>query len=376
MIKRRILAVVMAACASLEGQADDFSDRIDTLFNNLIAEDEPGCSVGVIESGQLIYQAGYGLANMENQVPMTGHNVHRMASVSKQFTAMAVHLLADEGKIDLDADIRTYLPGLRDYSETVTVNAMLGHVSGMVNDSGDDYEFWTSTTGGDELVLESAFGGPFLFNQNFSIDEYFRYIQKLPLRYSPNEKFHYSNIAYFLLAMLVEEVSGQSLRDYADRKIFKPLGMSNTMFLDSPRPIIDGRVTGYNMIGRDYVRDDANVYTVGAGGLYTTVNDMLKWDRHFYQPQLGFDPESLIRQFNQPNSALKKYGRLYANGQMVTERHGESVYLHHGGFFGTRTYYGRYSDADFSIMVFCNDASRNAGDYAKAIEQYYFYPNN
>ena len=376
MIKRRILAVVMAACASLEGHADEFNDRIDAIFHNLIAENEPGCSVGVIESGQLVHQAGYGLANVELQVPMTGHNVHRMASVSKQFTAMAVHLLADEGKIDLDADIRTYLPDLRDYDETVTVNAMLGHVSGMANDSGDDYEFWTSTTGGDELVLESAYGGPFNYNQNYSIDEYFRYIQKLPLRFSPNEKFHYSNIAYFLMSMLVQEVSGQSLRDYAERKIFQPLGMSDTMFVDSSRPIIEGRVTGYDMIGRNYVRDDVNVYRVGAGGLYTTVDDMLKWDRHFYQPQLGRDPEALIRKFNQPNSAIKKYGRLYANGQQVTERHNQTAYMHSGLIYGTSTYYERYPDSEFSIMVFCNDVSRRPIDYAKAIEQMYFYPNN
>jgi len=375
-MKRRILAVVMAACASLEGQADDFNDRVDAIFNNLIAEDEPGCSVGVIESGQLIHQAGYGMANMELQVPMTGYNVHRMASVSKQFTAMAVHLLADEGKIDLDADIRTYLPSLRDYGETVTVNAMLGHVSGMVNDSEDDYEFWTSTSGGDELVRKSVYGGPFNFNQNYSIDEYFRYIQKLPLRYSPNKKFHYSNIAYFLLAMLVEEVSGQSLRDYADRMIFEPLGMTNTMFVDSPRPIIDGRVTGYDMIGRDYVRDDVNFNLVGAGGLYTTVDDMLIWDRHFYQPQLGRDPEALIRTFNQPNSTIKRYGRLYANGQQVTERHKQTAYLHSGLFYGTTTYYERYPDSEFSIMVFCNDVSRRPIDYAKAIEQIYFYPDS
>lgn len=374
-MKRRLLATVLAACASLEGHADDINDRIDVIFNNLIAENEPGCSVGVVESGQLIHQAGYGLANLELQVPMTGHNGHRMASVSKQFTAMAVHLLADDGKIDLDADIRTYLPSLRDYGETVTVNAMLGHVSGMVNDTGDDYEFWTSTPGGDELVLASAFGGPFIFNQNVSIDEYFRYVQKLPLRYSPGEKFHYSNVAYFLLAMLVEEVSGQSLRDYADRKIFEPLGMSNTMFVDTPRLIIEDRVTGYDRIDQSYVRDEAHVFTVGAGGLYSTVDDMLKWDRHFYQPQLGRDPEALIEGFNQPNSALEKYGHLYANGQDVTDRLNQSVYSHNGRFHGTRTFYERYPKSEFSIMVFCNDASRDAGGYAKAIERIYFYPN-
>jgi len=239
-----------------------------------------------------------------------------------------------------------------------------------------DYEHFISRPGGEELALTTAIGSPYRFeNEGYiSIEDFYSYVQKVPLRYPPNQQYHYSNIAYFLLSMLVEEVSGQSLSNYADRKIFQPLGMANTVFLDSPLPVIENRASGYDMLGRRYVRDESSSYWVGDSRLHTTIDDLHKWDRHFYEPQLGSDPEALIQAFNKPNSSLENYGRLYANGQVVTERHDQTVYYHSGSSAGTSTYYERYPESEFSTIILCNDAGRAPIDYAKFIAQYYFYP--
>jgi CubicO group peptidase (beta-lactamase class C family) len=286
MIKKSLIAATMVALSGLGVQADTFNERVDTIFQNLIADDEPGCSVGVVESGHWMFHKSYGLASMEFDVPMTTNSVHNLASVSKQFTAMAVHLLADEGKIDLNEDISTYLPGLKDYGERVTINAMLGHVSGMANFT--DYDYLVSQPGGEALTLTTAIGGPYRFEDEeyISTEDLYAFIKRLPLRYSPNERFHYSNVAYFLLSMLVEEVSGQSLADYSELKIFQPLGMTDTLFVDSPLPVIDNLATGYDKLRGRYVRQDGNYYWVGDSRLHTTLNDLLIWDRHFYNPRL------------------------------------------------------------------------------------------
>lgn len=374
MFRQNLLAAAVSALGCLYAQADSFSERVDTTFQYIIEDNEPGCSVGVIESGEWIFQAAYGLASLELQVPMTTQNVHNLASVSKQFTAMAVHLLADEGKIDLNEDIRTYLPALMDYGEPVTINAMLGHVSGMANYS--DYEYWISQPGGDALELTSVVGGPFRFYDGdyLSISDLYGYLQDVPLRYSPNEQFHYSNITYFLFSMLVEEVTGQTLAEYAHQNIFQPLGMSDTVLLDSPSPVVDNRATGYDKVRERYVRLDTNQHWVGDSNLYTSIGDMLTWDRHFYDPLLGADPESLIEGFNQPNSSILYNESLYANGQFVTERYEQPVYSHDGWHAGSKTYYERYPESEFSIVILCNDASRDPVAFARFISQYYFDP--
>ncbi|MEP4546715.1 MAG: serine hydrolase domain-containing protein [Saccharospirillum sp.] len=374
MFKKSLLAATVSVIGCLNAQADSFSERVDSTFQYIIDDDEPGCSVGVIESGEWIFQAAYGLASLELQVPMTTQNVHNLASVSKQFTAMAVHLLADEGKIDLNEDIRTYLPALMDYGEPVTINAMLGHVSGMANYS--DYEYWVSQPGGESLMLTTAVGDPLSLDSKYylSISDLYAYLQDVPLRYSPNEQFHYSNITYFLFSMLVEEVTGQNLAEYAHQKIFQPLGMSDTVFLDSPYPVIENRVTGYDKVRGRYVRLEIDQHEVGDSNLYTSIEDMLTWDRHFYDPQLGSDPESLIEDFNQPNSSIRDNESLYANGQFVTDRYEQPVYSHDGWHAGSKTYYERYPESEFSIVILCNDASRDPTAFARFISQYYFDP--
>jgi CubicO group peptidase (beta-lactamase class C family) len=208
--------------------ANDFNKEVDTLFSSIDKDKVPGCNVGVIQNGEFIHKAGYGLANLEVGVSLNGDNVHCIASVSKQFTAMSVLLLADERKIDLQDDIRKYLPELKNYGHKVSINSMLGHTSGMA-----DYDYISSYTDSDVIGgvnLRNTMGTPFrLGNEDYlSITEFYDVVKQVSLRNEPNTKWRYSNLAYFLLSMLVEEVSGESLRDYANKRIFQPLKINYT----------------------------------------------------------------------------------------------------------------------------------------------------
>lgn len=317
-IKKSLTFILVLLTSNLT-IASEFNDGVDRIFASIVDKDTPGCNVGAIKDGRFIHKAGYGLANLELDVPMDGSQVHRMASVSKQFTAMAVLLLAEEGKIDLDADIRTYLKDLREYGEEVTVRSMLGHYSGM-----GDYDLIAGSFEGEKakgsIDLKSVAGGDFrLGNEDYlTISEFFNLVKKVPLALKPNQKFQYSNLAYFLLSMLVEEVSGKTLREYSADKIFKPLGMNYTFFSDDPVEIIKNRASGYskNEDG-NYINNMTNLFWVGDGGLHTNLEDLLKWDQNFYTPKLGKNPSKLMQQMNTQNSRHSSNNFTYANGQFV-----------------------------------------------------------
>lgn len=369
---KKIVPLITLIFLSFEVYGDVFNDAIDEIFSSIESSSTPGCSVGVIENGELVHKAGYGLANMELGIPLDGSHVHRMASVSKQFTAMAVHLLAEEGKIDLDEDVRVYLPELLEYEGTVTINSMLGHVSGMADYDQIDGDNTERNPG---LNIQSAAGGPFrLGNEDYlSIEEFYDVVKQVPLKRLPNQQYEYSNLAYFLLSMLVEEVSGQSLRRYADEKIFQPLGMSQTFFSDEPTEIVINRANGYRPLEGSYVTDMTNLFWVGDGGLHTNLDDMVKWDQNFYVPKIGQYPADLLQQFNTPNSDFDSGddGR-YANGQALNEWNGRPMVSHSGGWLGVRTYYSRFPEDRFSVMIFCNDVSQSPRQYANRVAEAYF----
>lgn len=282
-------------------------------------------------------------------------------------------LLAEEGKIDLREDIRIYLPELRNYGTKVTVNSMLGHFSGMA-----DYDFISRSQEGEAtngLNLRSVAGGHFrLGNEDYlSIDEFYDIVKTVLLRHKPNIKWDYSNLAYFLLSMLVEEVSGESLRLYAEKRIFKPLVMTNTFFSDDPTEIVKNRASGYKSKRESgYQTDMTNLFWVGDGGLHTTLDDLLKWDQNFYSPKVGKNSKKLMALFNKPNSQFKAMGGLYANGQVIKEKNGNKIFSHGGSWLGVRTFYERIPKEGFSTIILCNDISQNASRYAEKITEIYF----
>lgn len=352
--------------------AELLQQDVDAIFSKITTASSPGCNVGISHNGKYLVKKGYGLANLELNAPLDGNQVHRMASVSKQFTAMAVLLLADEGKIELDKDIRHYLPELKDYQHSVTINAMLGHFAGMA-----DYEYIADPEQEHEggANLKSVAGGTFrIGNEDYlTIDEFYNVVKTIDLKRKPDTRWEYSNIAYFLLSMLVEKVSGETLREYAHRRIFEPLAMTSTFFSDSPAEIVKHRADGYGISddGR-YINSMTNLFWVGDGGLHTNLDDMLKWERHFSNPVLGEDPNALMAKFNTPNSQHEpSENYLYANGQFVNQTPRGMKYSHSGGWLGTSTYFLRMPEQRFAVMLMCNLETTNTRNIVTQITESY-----
>lgn len=354
--------IQMLVCATIlssfsaTGQNEQYiqlEKKMDAIAQKSIGPDGPGCSVGIIQNNKFIFKKSYGLASIEYQVPLNDQSRFRMASVSKQFTAFAVLLLADDGAINLDDDIRQHLPDLRDYERKITINSMLGHFSGM-----GDYSDHV------EALNESSLARFMLGSEDYiSNEDYYSELKNFPLAHQPETTMEYSNAAYVILAQLIERVSGMTLREFADKRIFKPLGMNNSFFADDPEEIIINSASGYRKPkSGKLIKHDTVLYSVGDGGLFTTVNDMLIWDNHFYNPILGKNPEKLMTIMNTPNvnTPDSDEGKwYYANGQYTDGRY----FFHNGGWMGTDASYIRRPDTKTSVVGMCNSASLSASDF-------------
>ncbi|WP_170940695.1 serine hydrolase domain-containing protein [Pseudoalteromonas sp. NBT06-2] len=267
-------------------------------------------------------------------------------------------LLVDDGKIELNKDIREYLPELNNYGVKVTVNSMLGHFSGM-----GDFDSLDMLT---QSSLKSVSDGKLrLGNQDYiSNDEFYDIIKKLPLKSNPDQKFEYSNFAYFLSSKLVEKQSGLTLRQFSDKRIFKPLGMKDTFFNDNYNEVILNRASGYKKLeSGSYEINMTNLSWVGDGGLHTNIQDLAIWDNHFYQPKLGKNPKQLMIKMNTPNSKHTIDGWMYANGQFFKQLAEYKTFEHTGDWLGTSTFYARVPKNKVSVAVLCNGVDLNAAKY-------------
>jgi CubicO group peptidase (beta-lactamase class C family) len=349
------MAALSISMLSSVAMADTgLSKAIDTVFAGIDTAGQPGCVAGVIHNGEYIHKSGYGLANLEYGIPLTSQSIFRTGSVGKQFTAMSIAILAERGDLDLDADVHEYLPDLMDYGHEVTVRQMVHHISGM-----GDY---------DHEVFSKPDGSEFRFgNEDFwTIDEFYQAVAQAGLVHEPGSKYQYSNLAYFLLSQVVESVSGQTLRQFAAEEIFGRLGMDDTRFNDNVNQIVTNRADGYRLM------DDGsweifmtNLSWVGDGGVYTNLDDFLKWDQNFYNNKLGKGGDSLVKTVTTPHPDTIEYtdegprNAHYAFGLRVDEVNGEFMIGHTGGWVAFSTVYNRYPDLNLSVVVFCNstDAS-------------------
>lgn len=348
-MRLKILSAIAIICC-----ASAFADTAPALDHEKLAQEvgalfagkgvdntTPGCAVGVIEDGQWALRKSYGMANLEHDIPITSQSIFRTGSLSKQFTAAAIALLAEEGKLDLDADVHNYLPDLADYGYEVTIRQMIHHVSGI-----PDYEEGLP-------ALKTAEGKDLrLGNQDYlSIPEFYARAKTIPLFAPPETEFAYSNTAYFLLSQIVEAASGQSLRAYAAANIFSKLGMDDSFFNDEVNDVVKNRVDGYTR------RDDGsyaiymtNLSWVGDGGVYTSLDDWLKWDQNFYHNVLGDSGDAFVSQMEQPFSVSGEY----AWGQNVDTYRGLKQISHTGSWVGFTTYYTRFPEPQTSVVAFCN----------------------
>ena len=325
---------------------------IDEVFAEYDRTSGPGCAVGVVEAGKLVYGRGYGIGQLDHLIPLDEHSVFYLASVSKQFAAAAVVIAEHEGHLSLDDDIREHIPEFPAYGEgTVTVRDLVHHTSGV-----RDY-----------LSLMSLAGTPY---ENILTDEAMLGLitRQKELNFPPGSEHLYSNSGYVLISEIVKRSTGLSLREYADAKIFRPLGMTSTHFHDDRTHIVPDRVLSY-----DPEPDDGGWRTnylmhfdkVGDGGLYSSVSDLARWDAAFYEDLLGV-----------PGFAERMYSRgvlaggdtiAYARGLSVDTRRGLRRVSHGGGFMAFRTMIERYPEQRTSVVTLCNVGTANPGQLAAAV---------
>lgn len=316
-------------------------NKVDEIFARYDSNDSPGCALGMIKDGKLIYARGYGMANLEYNAPITSQSVFYIASTSKQFAAASIALLARKGTISLDDDIRKYLLEIPQYEGTITIRHLIHHTSGL-----RDYL---------ELRAEAGISGEDIVDNNDAIEMIAR--QKA-LNYKPGEKYLYSNSNYVLLAEIVKRASGKSLREFAAENIFQPLGMKNTHWDDDRSMVVKNRVVSYG-VGkqtpwRHFIK---NINAVGDGNLLTTIEDLAKWDQNFYDNKVGgagFTEYLLTRGKLNNGEAIQ-----YAFGLGHEEYRGVKNIAHGGAFLGFRTQMMRFPEQKFSVICLCNSTTIN-----------------
>ncbi|HKN67845.1 MAG TPA: serine hydrolase domain-containing protein, partial [Gemmatimonadaceae bacterium] len=271
------LAAVIGAPVALAAQAiraasNTLPARIDQIFAPWDKPGSPGCAVGAGRDGAALYSHGYGAANLEYDVPITAASIFESGSVAKQFTAAAIVLLAQDGKLTLDDDIRKYLPEVPDFGETIRIRHLLTHTSGLR----DQWEL---------LAIERRGPGTQVHSPATTLD---LVAHQKALNFPPGTEYSYSNTGYVLAGIIVERVSGQTLDAFTQARLFKPLGMTHTRWRDDFTDIVKGRTTAYSGTAeRGFHTDMSFTNMIGNGGLLTTVGDLLLWNENFFNPKVG-----------------------------------------------------------------------------------------
>lgn len=325
---------------------------VDQVFTELEGHDRPGCAVGIAREGKPILTRAYGIANLDDGAPNTADSVFEAGSVSKQFTASAIVLLAREGKLSLDDDVRKYLPELPIYKRPITLARMLTHTSGL-RDWGE---------------LVNVAGWP-RGTRNYSQAAVLDVVRRQhALNFDVGDDWSYSNSNYNLAAIVVERVSGSSFAEFTRKAIFEPLGMSHTRWRDDYTRVVPGRSTAYSLgKGGVWHVDMPIENAIGNGGLLTTVGDLLRWSANFGHPVVG--DAAFV-------SALETPGRLeggrttnYALGLFLGNVNGARSISHDGATAGYRSYLQRFPDQGLSIAILCNAASARVGDLNLALSK-------
>jgi CubicO group peptidase (beta-lactamase class C family) len=330
------------------------SEKIDELFGAWSQTlGTPGCELGVLRNGKIIYSRGYGMADVEHDAPMTSHTPIHVASVSKQFTAMAIHLLVRDGKLALDDDIHRYLPELHDFGKPITIRQLLHHMSGLR----------------DQMDLLALAGWRFddVITEQDILDLVWR---QSALNFAPGAEQSYSNTGYTLLGVIVQRVSGRSLGEFANERIFRPLGMMHTRFHDEYGDLVKGRAYSYAPGPPHGFRAVAVNYSyVGSSSLFTTVDDLALWDENFYTGRVG--GKDLLGQMQVTGVLNNGTPTQYASGLVIQKYRNLNVVEHGGEDAGFRAVITRFPDQHFSVIVLCNSADARPDRIARSIADIY-----
>ncbi len=326
--------------------------KMDSLFKRYDTKTGPGVAVGIVINDKVVFTKGYGLANMEYDIPNTAASVFDIASVSKQFAGLAISTLVQEGKISLQDDIHKYLPDVPDFGKIITIDHLVHHTSGL-----RDWPEGLNVAG-------------WRWDEAFKFDDIIRMVKyQKELDFAPSEKYSYSNTGYNLLAVIVEKVSGMSFRKWTDQNIFKPLEMENSRFQDDYSELTKNMAYSYHREGDVYKKNMTGLTAVGSSSLFTNVDDLCKWVINFDKQIAAKNPVYLrMLEGSTLNNGEKN---TYGFGVGVGSMDGLTIEAHTGGWAGYRTVIMKFPDEKLNIILLGNDGSFNphgtAGDVARII---------
>ena len=336
-----LLLLLSVACLAQDG----VSTKIDEYIRaEMQTQKIPGVALAVVKEGKISIARGYGLANVEHQVPVKPETIFQSGSTGKQFTATAVMMLVEEGKLSLDDKITKYFPDAPEAWSKITIRHMLTHTSGL-GDYPQDFDL----------------------RRDYTEDQLYQRIKTIPLDFQPGDKWSYSNLAYVMLGILIHKVSGKFYGDFLQERIFKPLEMSTARIINEA-DIVPNRAAGYRLVNgqlknQGWVSPSLN--TTADGALYLTVYDMAKWDAALYTEKLL--KRSSLEQMWTPVKLNDGKTDNYGFGWSLGEVRGHRIVEHGGAWQGFKAQITRYIDDKLTIIVFANSIRANQLKLARGV---------
>lgn len=327
------------------------AERMDDYLTAYDALDVPGLAIAVMKDDEYVYRKGFGLADLEHAIPITPTTVFHVASVSKQFTAFTILLLAKEGRLSLDDDVRKYIPELPVYVHPITIRDLAQHTSGLRDI--------------DDLLRLSGINADDAVTNAEAVNVITR---QAGLNFTPGTAFEYSNSGFMLLAEIVARVSGKPFSVFASERIFTPLGMTSTRVVDVPGEVVVNKAYSYGREGSAYVKRPVNHTIVGSTGLNTTVEDLCRWAGNFTTPLVG--DRALMDRMERSGKLANGEPISYALGLDHKDYRGQHLIFHGGGDAGYRSYIVRIPEHQFVVAIASNaeefihvEAAEKAIDY-------------
>jgi CubicO group peptidase (beta-lactamase class C family) len=348
-----VLSCIPPSIARAQGTSasDDVSKPVsDYVQSEMQRQHIPGLALLVSRGGKIVQAQGFGLANVELQVPVKPETVFQSGSVGKQFTATAVMMLVEEGKVRLDDPLTKYFPDAPASWKEVTVRELLSHTAGF----GDYPE-------------------KFNFRKDWTEDQELKLVESIPLAYPPGTKWDYSNLGYLTLGILIHRVTGEFYGDFLQQRIFHPLDMQTTRII-SEADIIPNRAAGYRLVKGELKNQEwvaPMINTTADGSLYFSILDLAKWDAALYTEKL-LKRSSLDQMWtpaNLKNGQPNKAG--YGFGWAIEERHGHHVVSHTGAWQGFKSAIARYVNDQLTVVVLANLAEAKPGAIAEHVADMY-----
>lgn len=335
-----IILISLYACAQTNHL--DKIEAVDNLFKKWNNSNSPGAAIGIIQDGEIVYSKGYGLANLEHNIPNSPQIAFNIGSNSKQFTAACIVLLSQQGKLDLNQSLSSIYSDFPEYAKTITIKNLLYHTSGL-----RDYA---------QITYLSGLRPDDYYND----EDILKWIRsQKELNYPTGEQYLYCNSGYWLLGQIVKKISGENLADFAQKEIFEPLGMTNTRFINNNTAVIKQRASGYSPSRSGSFRNiSSTLEHIGDSGIYTTVEDMKKWDDEFYERNILKDTFWKLM----TSQGVLNDGEIidYAFGLEMKKHKGLKTIDHGGRVPGFWSNIIRFPEQKFSVIVFTNTSGANA----------------